>query len=90
MSMGPKSKHEPHLFYIHSKIILHSICGLHSFEVRSEVFRVWRQHPAGLRKIWNIRIFRLRMLGLCCVTCVSPGQSHAIAVGNVHENLMCH
>lgn len=49
--MGPKSKHETHLFYIYSKIILHSICGLHSFEVRSEVFHVRHQHHAGLKKI---------------------------------------
>lgn len=37
-------------FYIYSKIILHSICGLHSFDVRSEVFHVWQQHHAGPQK----------------------------------------
>lgn len=79
--MGPKSKHETHLFYIYSKILLHSTCGLHSFEVRSKVFHVHIASCWPSKRSWDIWIFRSRMLSLYCVMCVRvQGSVHAIAV----------
>lgn len=79
LDVGPKSKHETHLFDMYSEIpFAVSLVGLH-LRVTCRIFHVWQLH-AGTQRTWNIWTFRLQGSSVCCLSRRVQGGPQTVAV----------